>query len=113
MNFREDEKLFHDSKRFVTQRRENEANSLHLSLHLNRQHYSCSHHVVFILMLKDFHLYKILIRNGVTQVRLSTPASCSSCTVRLIYGYFGLKTSFVLILVLVWTQQSTCKERIH
>lgn len=70
-NFREDEKPFHDSKRFVTQRRENEANRLHLSLHLNRQHYSCFHHVVFILMLEDFHLYKILIRNGVTQVRLS------------------------------------------
>lgn len=58
MHFREDEKVFRDSKKFVAQRRENEANSLHLSLHLNRQPYSCFHYVVFILMLKDFHRIK-------------------------------------------------------
>lgn len=56
MNFKEDEKVFHDSKKFVTQRRENEANSLHLSSHLNRQPYSCFHDVDFILMLKDCHV---------------------------------------------------------
>lgn len=92
MNFREDEKGFHDSKKFVTQRRENEANSLHLSLHLNRQPYSCFHDVVFILILKDFHLYKILKRNGVVQVTLSTPVRRSSCRARLISRYFSLKT---------------------
>lgn len=72
MNFRKDEKVFHDSKKFVTQRKENEANSLHLSLCLNRQLYSCFQDVVFILMLKNFHLYKILKQNGVVQVRVST-----------------------------------------
>lgn len=77
MNFRKDEKVFPDSKKFVTQRRKKEAKSLHLSLHLNRQLYSCFHDV-FILMLKDFHLYKILKRSGVEQVQVSTVVSLTS-----------------------------------
>lgn len=84
-----DEKVFHDSKKFVTQRRENEANSLHLCLHLNRQLYSCFQDVVFILMLKDFICIKYY--NKMESYRYGLVLCQLQQSENLIYGYFSLR----------------------